>query len=157
MAAKKSEIRFKRILALGPERMAIINTALAAGEQPKRIARRIKSEWNTLTDIETSTLAKQLARYRAEIIPTLVVPVAPATSDINQQAPALQVHDRLCDAIQRNGNRLEQWIEKERAAGFPNPAVSDLIKTQSELLCALAKLQFELGILEYKGPVGRWR
>lgn len=155
--AKKGETRFKRILALGPGRMSSINTALAAGEQPLAMAQRIQTEWQQSTDVKPATLAKQLARYRAEIVSTLVLPIADEGSGIDRQPPAFDVHDQLCEAVEKNRIRLERLIEKERKTGFPIPAVGDLIKTQCELLGALAKLQFELGMLEYKGPVGRWR
>ncbi len=69
MAIKNPEVKHKRIIALGRDRLGALNTALAAGTSTIKLAQKIQTEWKAMTDVSTPTLAKRLTRYRAEILP----------------------------------------------------------------------------------------
>ena len=151
MANCPSNARYKRILALGTDRLSIINTALAAGESPRRVAQTIQIAWQQLTDVSTATLAKQLARYRAEIVPTLIAPVTPGGAATYRQPAAFDVHDRLCELVSMQWKRFQLGHARELQAGFPISTMTKEVETLKDMLLAQAKLEFELGILEYKG------
>lgn len=158
MKSKKSEVRYKRILALGKDRVGALNTALAAGTSTIKLAQKIQWEWKALTNVKTATLAKQLTRYRAEMIPELVVAVVPGTGALVEytQPPTFDFLDELEKLVTTQWERLQLGIAKERQLGYTMASVSREVMAMLNLLIQLAKLQFELGVLEYKGPSEWW-
>jgi hypothetical protein len=159
MATKNPEVRYKRILALGKDCVGALNTALAAGTSTIKLAQRIQNEWDALTNMKTATLAKQLTRYRADMIPKLVVAVRPGTGAVVEylQPPAFDALDVLREGILIQRERVRLGHAQEQRIQFPIPSMCQEMRLLADMATALMKCEFELGLREYKGPIMQYR
>src|ERR1022692_476023 len=159
MATKNPEVRYKRILALGTDRVGVLNIALAAGTSTIKLAQKIQNEWDALTNMKTATLAKQLARYRADKVPKLVVALKPGTGASVEyiQPPAFDVLDVLRETVLRQRERVRLGYAQEQRIQFPIPSMCQEMRLLADMATNLLRIEFELGIRAYKGPTNQYR
>ena len=67
------------------------------------------------------------------------------------QPSGLDSLQRLRENVSIQSQRVAMGAACERQAGFPIPGITKEIEALTDMLLALVKLEFELGILEYKG------
>ena len=73
---------YQRLLALGPDRVAVLDGMLARQDSAPEVAKLIQEEWQEFLDVKTSTLVRQLNRYRAQhILPKVLLAVEAKKDD----------------------------------------------------------------------------
>lgn len=66
---------------------------------------------------------------------------------------AMQVLSRLINVADLQMVRVERWYAEELKQSRPYPGLSGLINEYCDTLIKVQKLQFDLGINEFKGPL----
>ena len=153
MAAQK----YQRILSLGEERVAVINNQLAGGASAQTVARLIQQDWKEFQDVAEKTLMQQLLRYRADNIDSAAVVkemALPAEHPkVRQLESRMNVLGEMIDLARLHKKRVEGFVEREKDLKMPIKGTSDDIALLSTLLKDVQKLQFDLGIDDFQGPV----
>ncbi len=88
-----------------------------------------------------------------------MVAVRPDTGALLEykQPPAFDAYDELRKAILLQRERVRLGYAQELRMELPILSLSRDIRLLVEMLMAYAKLEFELGIREYKGPITQYR
>lgn len=148
---------FSRLVALGPDRVAIINNMLAQGKSSTTVARVIQGEWNEFSDVAEKTFVQQLNRYR---VANIVQLPAHATLEEVSAAPAYARLNVLAHAIELTMTQRERVLDlvaTEKKAGKRNADVSKEMELYGMQLKDVQKLQFDLGIDDLKNQTAAYR
>lgn len=149
--------KFSRIKALGPERVGVINNQLASGASAQSVARLIQQEWGMFPDVAEKTLMQQLLRYRSDCIESPILEqqlVVPEESEKARKLDAkMDVLGELIDLAKLHRKRIDAFLDRESQLKMPIKGVSEDIRMMADLLKDVQKLQFDLGIDVYQGPV----
>lgn len=157
---------FERLQGLGEERFNKILNLLMRGEPAMRVAREIQQDWKEFQDVAERTLMQQLKRLRlvaaegafgkkaAQSIAdghTLRTPVRLAHLNV-------RVLERLEELSEIQRERVLALVEKEQKMPVPvGPmlaATNAVFNDYRQVLLDLQKIRFDLGLDEFKGPVG---
>lgn len=150
--------KFQRLFALGEDKMLRINNMLATGTSPYTIAKIIQQEWGDHTDLTQHSLMLQLQRYKAELetramipAPGSPIPVSPLlTVPPEERLPVVQKAKEVL-AIQLN--RIKMLAAKEEKLGMPMAQLNKEIETYTSMLEKIQRMQFDLGLDEFRGPL----
>lgn len=156
---------FDRLHAMGKERFHKVLNALMHGETSRTLARQIQLQppegWGLFQGVSERTLAQQLNRLRLAAAegaygPEVAKQIAAGNishveilKDIS--ICALERIEEVAD-IQRN--RLLAQVEKEKITKHVLVTTNDIVAEYRKVLMDLQKLRFDLGLDEFKGPVG---
>lgn len=148
-------IKYARLYALGKERVTVINNKLALGESMYAVARMIQGDWKEFQDVAEKTLVMQLNRYKAEVVtaqshetkdPDIMV----VTAEITKVNVVLRLGE--LEVLLRE--RIKRAIDKEKGlGGLLMSQLSKEVTEYRQLLLDIQKVQFDLGLDEYKGPL----
>lgn len=156
---------FHKLQRLGEEKFTKILNALMRGDSCRKVSRMIQQAppagWGDLPDMGEEALAQSLNRLRAVS--------AEGAYGKDAAKRILAVHkphvDRLAHVSVRVLERMEELSEKKR--GLVNAlldkathdvmtykSVNDAVDVYRQILLDVQKLRFDLGLDEFKGPVG---
>lgn len=154
--AKRAKVRgFKRLMALGEEKVTAINKLLLKDEQLIDVARFIQNDLGAYKDVADQSLVKQLRRYKTEVL--LASPQAKDASleseTDKQRSVLLEALEERVDVvaalneliiIQRS--RVMAVVQKEEKVGMPFSWLTKDISELKSLITTLADLEFDLGL-----------
>lgn len=148
---------FKHITALGEEKERRIQELLRRGEGTTTVAAMIQGDWGDLTEMKPKSLEKMLTRYKTDrIIAPAAVALETGLIKAGAFSAAKQTFDVLSEmegmaAIQKG--RILQYLANEQKLQVPNSQTKHEIETYFRQLEAIKKTQFDLGLVEFKGPL----
>lgn len=150
--APEKKMAFKKLLAMGKEKMEIVDHLLVKGESAKGVAKMIQQEWKLHTKTTEGSLTKQLERYRRAHISKLSVFTAATDPEekrviLKRVNTQLDIMQELTELIEVQKERVLMAIDKERTVKMPFSWLRKDIDSLSLLLGQLAEHQFKLGIL----------
>ncbi|QIN95268.1 hypothetical protein DLP3_105 [Stenotrophomonas phage vB_SmaS_DLP_3] len=153
MAAPK----YARIFALGEEKVLVINNMLAEGASAQVVARHIQGVWGEFGDVAEKTLMQQLLRYRSEFCESPKVQqelaVDPKTERFRKVEGKLDVMAEMIDLAMKQKQRLTTFLARESELKMPIKGVSEDISLLNGMLKDIQKVQFDLGLDQYQGPL----
>lgn len=151
---------FDRLTRLGKEKFQKVCNELMRGAPVVLVARLIQSEWGDVQGVAECTLAQQLRRLHAAITNGAF------GGDLAQEAKAratvriklfhgssLSVLDELVDVAMLQKFRVGVGLEKERLLKKHIPGLDTAIKDYKDLLLAIQKVKFDLGLDEYRREI----
>lgn len=163
-AVKTGSHGFKRIFALGEEKVTYINARLIEGMTTEALAKEIQNKWGYFKDVSLIALGKQLRRYRDTFIAirkdsmgfTNVSKVAQdeAKVTLERMKQTIQVVDELEEVVLLQKNRVMKTYGAEQGmpAGILNHRLNNEIRLYVDALTRLSTLQMDLGILQRIDP-----
>jgi hypothetical protein len=153
----EATMAFNRLQNLGKEKFAKIVNELMRGTPILQLARLIQQEWGDVENVSKHTLAKQLQRLHTAITNGAF------GGDLADQAKrnasvkiklfhgsTLDVLDELITLHLILKERIDIFYQKERESGKYSPGLSKIMRADMDLLVAIQKIKFDLGIDEYK-------
>jgi len=146
--------KYYRLLSLGDERVTIINNLLSKNSSMFALARMIQQEWKESTDIGEKTLTQLLNRYKADVLGSSKVEKTITGLVITTKINRVDVITRMASLEEIQRNRIQAMVSKEKELG--GMLISSLkgeIEEYREILKDIQKIQFDLGIDEYNGPI----
>lgn len=144
-----------RINALGPERIAQVDSMLIKKRSTLEVARMIQEEWGLYQDVARPTLAKELRRYRMEKI---ALPLAAKAKAIEKaKDPRIQkrlldkveeydVHANWLKLIQAQEKRVGAWLSSPMGP-MPSATILNDIRTLNEMYGKYSTFLMERGLL----------
>jgi hypothetical protein len=154
---REDQMAFTRLQSLGKEKFAKIVNELMRGTPLLPLARLIQQEWGDVENVSQHTLAKQLQRLHTAITNGAF------GGDLADQAKrkasvkiklfhssALDVLDELITLHLILKERIDIFFEKECESGKYSPGLTKIMRADMDLLVAIQKIKFDLGIDEYK-------
>lgn len=142
---------FKRLHALGAERVAQIDEMLLKGIPASQVAMVLHGEWKVLTDVKADSVKKMLERYRkTELRARIVHQVAGATQGLRASTlqKRLNAMDELEALVRSQKDRFEKMYMKEKPTPLLMKQVTDEGRLLKEMLVELGRLQLETGVLQ---------
>lgn len=149
--------KYKRLMALGEERFAIVKNHLQSGKGPAEVASMIQKEWGEFSDVSYNTLIQQLNRFRWEQLasPEIIQKQdkalrMPKSISYKEQVHVLAEMERMALLQKR---RIDLAVEQEEKVKMLMKGTSSEITTMMSLLKDIQKQRFDLGLDTYNGPV----
>lgn len=146
--------KFTRLLSMGQDRVTVMNNALAQGHSANAVAKLIQEEWGLFADVKVKTLVQQVNRYRLEHVPAIADNAKAITLNKAKLYERLDVLSASIELALLQKERVQYFVEKEKEdKKGPNKAVNEEITTLQGLYDKVQKLQFDLGVDTYQGPL----
>lgn len=148
--AEQKKPTFKRLHELGPDLVSQVDQRLLNGEKCSSVAEWLQKELQVLTDLQPSSLKKNLERYRAADLKDRVVEELveklPVNGGMGKALLAIDEMERLL-LIQRG--RVEKMLIREKMMpdGLVLNQTKDEIRLLKDLAVELGKLQLETGVM----------
>jgi hypothetical protein len=143
---------------MGPEKYKkAIERLMTPGVPAATVAKEISKEFPGVTLLRlAATLARTRRALNAEAIRIKLVQEHSKNresrlKDIHHSS--MQVLSRLINVADLQMARVERWYAEELKQSRPFPGLSGLINEYCDTLTKVQKLQFDLGINEFKGPL----
>jgi hypothetical protein len=160
-----------KLSSLGDERYKSICTQLMNGVRPLHLVRLIKDNWGQYPETSAKTLFTILTRHREQLRENKAkAAIAQEAGKIhiqnlqsssahiqNLQRSSLQVLGRLIGVADLQIARAERLYAEELKLTRPIPGLSGLINDYRDTLINIQKIQFDLGVNEFKGPMSGMR
>jgi hypothetical protein len=153
--------RFESLQKLGEEKFTKIRNELLRGTPCMTLAKTIQQEWGDLIGIGEKTLTQQLGRFKDHLIAAGVgAETIKEMIEKKEAKPILKilrkssidVLRRLISLANMQEMRINKVWEKEQSmGGIPLGALNVLLNDYVDLLIKIQKVQFDLGINEFKG------
>jgi hypothetical protein len=154
MALKIEGKKFSRLLALGPERLKAVNNKLAQGVSCNTVARLIQQDWKEFTDVAEKTLSIQLQRYKTDVVAVTSQNYDEQTVLVTTVVGRVNVVKEMAELMQMQKNRIKDAVDKEKQLkGMLLKGVNTEIETLQAILKDIQKVQFDLGIDDFKGVI----
>ena len=156
---------FAELQALGEEKFKKILNALMRGERCTRLARTIQQQppegWGDFQHMSEGTLTSQLNRLR-QVAATGIFGAQEAKKLSLQGKPNITRLEHITVPVLA---RIEELSEKERTLVMALlekateekrtfTSVNDAVNNYRQTLLDIQKMRFEMGLDEFKGPVG---
>lgn len=149
--ANSPTMAFKKLVAMGPEKIEMVDHLLLKGESPLKVARMIQKEWKLNTSISEESLKKQLVRYKNANIKNVSFLTAADPKEkrviLKRVEAQLNIMQELTELVEVQKERVLMAIEKERTVKMPFSWLRKDIDSLAILLNQLAEHQFKLGII----------
>jgi hypothetical protein len=149
--------KFKRLFAMGEEKVAVVNNMFATGSSAQSVARVIQGQWNEFKDVSEKTLTQQLLRYKAQHIVSDTVNKQLALPETSPEHGRVLVSMNVLKEMQElamiQKGRVLEFIEQTKSVKMPMSQISSDIKQLHEQLKDIQKMQFDLGVDTYAGPL----
>lgn len=158
MAKKDTEGGFIALRSLPPENLAKVQSDLRTGRSLTALARMIQGEWGMMTHMKENSLVQTLLRYRDRV---LVAPLAVALEGKQAKVATLarRVEARLDavsgmeELVRIQIERIQELRAKEKTLKMPFQWASKEIEVAASMYKELLKMQIDVGIVEFKGPL----
>ena len=151
---------FERLQRLGKDKFQKIVNELLRGTPAIMVARLIQQEWGDFHDVREDTLAKQLKRLHTAITNGAFGGVLAEEARRKASVRIKLFHgsnlnclDELIGLALIQKKRIQQFWEKEQALNMPLSGLNDLINDTRDLLLSIQKMNFDLGLDEFKGVI----
>lgn len=143
---------FARLHDLGQDIVEQVDQLLISGEKPVKVARWLQGDLKLLTDLQESSVKKNLERYRAQELKGKVLEnltdraMGKSAAGLHRQLMAI---DEMTDLAVLQRKRLDKILVREDGMpkGLLLKQASDETRLLKELLVELGKLQLETGIM----------
>lgn len=142
-------------------RQAIISR-MHKGESMPALVKVLQKEWGLLTDLTQTTLMQQLMRFRKRFAPLATTDKDSTTKEIlrlraltKKLEPKVHVVVELEKLAQLQLTRIDELRQKEVELKIPMQQTEKALETAAELLKDLFKVQIDLGLVEYNGPLAK--
>lgn len=151
---------FSKLQGLGPEKITKIKNELLRGTNCMQLARTIQGDWKDLVGVAEKTLVQMLNRYKQSLIKdgvgdqhkSLMKTEGGKLNLKLLRGTSISVLQHLVALAEMQEQRIQVAWEKEQAmGGIPLGALNVLVKEYKEMLLDIQKVQFDLGIDEFKG------
>jgi len=148
----KKKTAFKRLFALGDERIASINSMMMQNENSLDIAKVIQKDWGKYKGVSEASLAKQLSRYKStELLTAPSNQLDPISTEekmailegLGERVDAVSGMNELVN-LQRN--RIMATVTREEKYIMPLSWLSKDILALSSLLKDLLEMEFDTGL-----------
>lgn len=150
---------YARILGLGEKRVNEIHLLFYAGRTAKDVAEILQNDWLEFSDVNPSTLTRQLVRYRGDKLDQALVTDPNPKQLVDEELPpkALLVlrkvenkidsHTALEELVLMQRDRLNKIYTHELKLPSVMDAVRKEVDMLAKLLQQLAGLQMDLGVI----------
>lgn len=142
-------------------RQAIISR-MHKGESLPALIRVIQKEWGLLPDLSQSSMMQQLLRFRKRFAPLATTDKDSTTKEIlrlraltKKLEPKVHVVQELEKLAQMQLERVADIRKKEKELTLPMQQTEKMVEVAAELLKDLFKVQIDLGLVEYNGPLAK--
>ena len=151
---------FDKLQALGEAKFGKIKNALMRGTPAMVLARMVQKDWGDFDGVAEKTLTQQLNRLRLQMTEGAfgeeAAKVLKETGKVDIKMLRGARLDVLGDlvalaAVQRD--RVEYLWEKEKQMKMPMSSLNVVITDYRDTLLQVQKVQFDLGVDEFKGPI----
>ena len=146
-------MEFVELRHLGAQSFRMVVNDLVRGVPPTAVATRIQREWGQVQDVSRDRLRRELTNLRIVIADCTVSSNGrnemprKECSDRTQLKPLLDELEQLAKIYKHHIGRLQKLeVQQNRYI----PELSRAIKSYGQLIVAMQKLRFELGLDEYK-------
>lgn len=158
----KSTKGFNRLMAMGKDRVAVLNSYMIQGTYSyNQMVRLLRDEWGEFRDIDPESVRRMLVRYKTAVIkPKQAVMIAAITGDQGLKDIAV-IQRRLMNSIDVVSEmealialqtaRVRKFHDMEEKDKRPLEAQHKAILLLTEQLVKFANLQMDLGII-HKTP-----
>lgn len=152
-AVQHKKYRFRKLLALGPDKMITIEHMLFSGTTPLRLAEIMRTDWGFFKEGVTDSLARLLRDYKLNI---LLPKILLATKGFHQHGKdkatkALEIQKNIAlefnTLIDVQKTRLEKALATEKKSPFVNESATRELKALQGLLKDLGRYQVEAGMV----------
>jgi transposase len=151
---------YQRLLGLGTEKVAAIDSMLIEGISPTEVARFIQDEYKEFLDVHMLTLAKQLARYKKDRLSVKITAIGSEAGKLKTEAvqaltklqSKLDVVDSIETVIHTQLKRVNKLLDQENNMPLPLAQTNKELDLLLSNLFKLADLQMELGVLARISP-----
>ncbi len=138
---------------LGAEKLGIVTNMLASGKELVQIARMIQGEWGLMQDSTEKSLGMLLSRYR-DSVPNAATTMMDGTLIVTASLERVNVVHELAHLIAQQKGRLAEMLMAEKSLKSKHDSsLGREIELMKNLLLDMQKIQFDLGVDAYKGPV----
>jgi transposase len=157
-------VAFAKLQKLGDEKIQKVRNELMKGTACMAVARMIQLDWKDLLGVGEKTLTQMLQRFKNTLVDEGVGPEAKEVVKAEGgkmllkmlRASSLPVLDRMVAIAEMQEHRIQKLWEKEQTmGGMTIGALDGLISDYRNTLLAIQKVQFDLGVDEFKGFTGR--
>lgn len=156
---------FDRLQNLGDEKFTKIVNLLIRGEPAQRLARTIQQQppqgWGEFQGVQEKTLTQQLNRLRTAAAEGMFGAkeakrlAAVGKPNIDRLAGvSVQVLARIEELSEAQRTLVMALLAKATKEERTFTSVNEAVGNYNKILLDIQKLRFELGLDEYKGPVG---
>ena len=135
--------QFKRLQRLDDRLLDEVNTRLLHGHTAASVARMLQAE-GRCTDFSLDTLTRQLRRFRERAI---LPAVADGTLALPADMPKVDVIRELCRLLAHQRRRVDRLLRLEAGKPILLEATGKELERYVQMLCRMAWLQLEVGIL----------
>lgn len=153
---KKGTAGFQRLRALGEDKLSQIHAMFVEDQSAVAVAEHIQKVWGEFKDVKTGTLAKQLTRYRKEVLASkLHVNKNGKVEDDGTEEGKVQllklkgdidVYENLVEMIKIQIERVNKLRNQEGKMPLPMREVRAELQFMAQLNAQLRQTEFELGI-----------
>jgi hypothetical protein len=150
---------FDRLTRLGPQKFQKIVNELIRGTPAQTLARLIQ-EWGDAQDVSEETLAKQLKRLHTAVgngaFGGALAQQVKAKASVRIKllhGSTLNCLDELIEIALIQKVRVDALYEKEQVSNTCIVALNTIINDYMDLLVAIQKIKFDLGVDEYKRTI----
>jgi hypothetical protein len=156
---------YNNLQNLGEEKFRRITNQLLRGQPAMNLAREIQGKWGDLNGIAEKTLTQQLTRLKATLIkdghlgPVQKLALEEA-GELNLKLlrkSSIKVLEHLTPMAEIYERRIQLLWDREKELKMPMSGLNAVMKDYTDLLERIQKIQFDLGIDEYKGILGSVR
>ena len=156
---------FERLQELGEEKFTKILNLLMRGESAMGVARILQQAppdgWGLFQGQSEKSLTRQLTRLRIQAAEGAFGPavaqqiIAGATPQIKLlEKVSVPVITRLEEMSKIQRDRVMKLVEKEKLWDTTMPIMNEVLDNYRKLLLDIQKVRFDLGLDEFRGPVG---
>ena len=145
---------YQRLIDLGPDRMTQLEGRMAKAEPSHMLADLIQQEWGLCTDVERRTLARQISRYRNQMVTPKMAALYEAGQGGAKAEKALKVLYNQCDVLQElhdlyevQRQRIQKAVNNEAKLPVLLKDVDFQVDLARKILADMAHVQLEVGIL----------
>ena len=151
---------FEKLQALGKDKFTRIINDLMRGKPAMQVARMVQQDWGDYQDVAEKTLTQMMNRLKiaategmfGEQAKELVK--ADGTVDIKMlKSSSLDVLGELVALATVQRTRVQTLWEKERELKMPLTGLNAIVNDFKDLLLSIQKVQFDLGVNEFKGVI----
>ncbi len=149
---RKKKAAFKRLYALGEERIGMINSMMMQNENSLDIAKVIQKDWGKYKNVSAESLAKQLSRYKSTELMTAPSNQLDPISTEEKMAILQDLGDRVdsvaCmnELVNIQRNRIMATVAREEKFIMPLSWLSKDIIAMASLLKDLLEMEFDTGL-----------
>lgn len=145
---------YQRLIDLGPERLTQLEGRMAKAEPSHMLADIIQQEWGLCKDVERRTLARQISRYRNQMVTPKMAALYEAGQGGEKAEKALKVLYNQCNVLEElhdlyetQKQRIQKAVQNESKLPVLLKDVDFQIDTARKILADMAHVQLEVGIL----------